>query len=451
MIALLWGSLVWIGCPADDDDATPSDDDAGDDDTGDDDGWDIVRVGELDVGMQSRLVVASDGAVWVGAWSNQPWEDGICEEIEVDPPPRQRHDLYLFERPAGGGAFVEDLVDSPVVAFSPQGFDLAEDPQGRPAVAYTGGEPQMQFCGANDAVLATRDGGTWVPETAGAESGDSATGLPASDAGFVVGLWPALAYDSAGNPGVAYKDTHFGSMQHDDQYRADLEFAMGGGGWTHEAPDPGEGAADYSSMVFDAQDRPVIFYAISVDAQGDNRHGVWAARREDGGEWTRVKLHVGAIHQEVASLVTPAGQLVAAWYSEAEKAVRLRTLDDPGSFADAGAWTDELVATNQYDEGRHVSLALLPNNQLAMAYHRCKLLTAGGGGCDINDEAVVFALDEGGYWSHEVVDAAEAGSCGEYTSLDIAPDGTAYISYRCTIQEDGDFLFRMFVASKDLL
>jgi len=451
-MALLAVPAFMAGCPSgDDDDATPADDDTGDDDTGDDD-WEVEQVLDADVGIQSRLVVSSSGDVWVGTWGNSPYEDGICDEIEVDPPPRMRQDLMLYERPVAGGTWVEDQIDAPVIAFSPQGFDLQEDPQGRPAAAYNGGEPQMQFCGSTDAYMATCEGGASTTETAGAESGDSNTGLPASDAGFVVGAWPALAFDGDGNPALTYKDTHFGTMQHDDQYRADLEYAFGGGGWTHEAPDPGEGAGDYGSLQFDQQGRAVAFYAISIDAQGESRHGVWAARREKDGEWTRVKLHVGAIYQEVVSAVHPStGDLVAAWYSAQEKAVRVRTLSDPEQFADAGAWTDELVVSNQYDEGRYVSLAFTPANGLVLAYHRCKLLSDTGGGCNPNDEAVILAQDMGTHWQMEVVHEADVGSCGEYVSLDIAPDGTAFVAFRCTILEDDVYKFRLFVASKDIL
>lgn len=451
-MALLSAPALLAGCPpGDDDDSVPTDDDTGDDDASDDD-WVVSQVSDDNVGLQTRLVVASDDTVWIGTWSNQGYDDGICEEIAVDPPPKMRQELWFYERPLGGGNWTASLVEAPVVPLTPQGFDLKEDPQGRPSVAYLGGEPQMQFCGGNDAVFSVRDGGTWTPETAGAESGDSATGLPASDAGFVVGLWPALAFDANGNPALTYKDTHFGSMQHDDQYRADLEFALGGDSWSHEAPDPGEGAGNYGSLLFDGEGRAVAFYAITIETQGNSRHGVWAARRETSGEWTLVKLHVGAIHREVVSLVAPgSGDLIAAWYSEAEKAVRLRRLSDHEQFADAGAWSDELVASNQYDEGQFVSLALTPANQVALAYRRCKLLTATGGGCDLNDEGVIFALDEGSYWSFQVVDEADIGSCGEYTSLDITDDGTAFISYRCTIQEDDEFKFRLFVASKDIL
>ncbi len=449
-LALAAAGLPWaFGCDGegDDDDDVVDDDD---DDTGNATlPWTITPIGDLDIGLQNAIAVADDGTVVVATFGNAAWEDGICEEIEVNPPTRMRQTLYLATS-AGEDGWTTEVIDEPVTAFTPTGVDVAFDPAGRPAVAYNGGEPEQQFCGANDAVYGVLDGGTWAFETAGAESGDSATGDPASDAGFVVGLWPALAYDGEGNPAILHKDTHFGSMQHDDLYRADAELAWRTGGWVHEAPDYGEGAGDYGELLFDGDGRPVALYAITVEDQTESRHGVWAARRAEDGTWERVKLHTGAIYQEIAGGIDPAtGDIVVAFYSAADLAVRVRRLSDPDAFTDAASWSDELVGKAQYDEGQGVSMTFLPGGELALAYHRCRLVTSGSSGCDPNDEAVVFARWDGATWRYETVVEADAGSCGEYTAVGVDDEGLVTIAYRCTIQVDGDFEFRLFAATKD--
>jgi hypothetical protein len=130
--------------------------------------------------------------------------------------------------------------------------------------------------------------------------------------------------------------------------------------------------------------------------------------------------------------------------------VVVRRLHDHEQFEQVAAWEQELVGSAQYDEGQHVSLAFTPSGQLALAYRRCRLLSSGSESCDPNDEAVIFALEEPGGWSLEVVREADAGSCGEYTTLAIDGDGVATIAFRCTVETVDGFAFRLFAASRPL-
>jgi hypothetical protein len=449
-LCALLAALACGACSKGGGNATPAD---GGTDTGTDTGsatidWEIEMVEDANMGYQVRLAVGPDDAPAVAYFGNLGFDDGICDEIAVDPPTRVRHELRFAER-TGTGQWTAELVDDPAVAFTPNGLDLAFDPDGRPAIAYTGGLPELVYCGGNDAVLGVRDGASWTFQTAAATSGQAATGEPASDSGHVVGIWPGLEYDSDGEPAIIYKDSHFGTLQHDDQYRADAELAWrsGGSAWSHEAIDPGAGAGEHGEIVFDVEGRPVAFYAIAVEDSENNRHGVWAARRGVDGTWELVKLHTGAIHQEISAVVHPAdGSLIVAFYSAADKAVRLRRLSDPTQFAEASAWSSELVGKAQYDEGQGVSLAITPSGRVAMAYHRCRLVTSTSGGCDPNDEAVIFAIEGDSAFSYHTVVESEVGSCGDFVSLGLDPQCVAYIAYRCTVQEGEEFSFRPFVA-----
>jgi hypothetical protein len=421
--------------------------------------WTVTRVTDQDgnpelsaAGLHSRLAVAPDERIGLVFWANQKFEDGICTEIQTDPPTRLRQTLYYAEKTAGGSGWSAEIVDEPAVAFEPAGVDLAFNPAGEPVIAYTGGDPDpnYNFCGANDAVLARRTGGAWIQETASALSGDSATGDAASDAGFVVGLWPALAFDAQGNAAVLHKDVHFGYLQSDDKRRADAEFAWyTGAGWIHEAVDYGDGAGDYGDLVFDAQGRPIAVFALTIEAQAVSRHGVWAARRVGDRNWEEVMLHKGAISQEIDAGINPVtGELVVAFYSAKDYAVKIRRLSDMARFTDAAAWATELVAEGPYDEGEHVSLDFTPSGNMALAYHRCRRLTDKREDCNQNDEAVIFAVKQGADWRYEVVKKADVGQCGEYTSLAIAGDGTAHVSFRCTDEQDQVFSLELFEASK---
>lgn len=412
--------------------------------------WTLTQIEAADTGLQLELQAASDGTIALAYWANAPYEDGSCDQVDTNPPTLMRQALYYAWRGPGDGTFSVEQVDAPAVAFTPTGLSLAFDALQRPAIAYTGGEPQDQYCGANDAVLALRVGGTWSFETASSQSDDSNTGLEASDAGFVVGQWPGLAYDLSGNPAILHRDVHFGSLQHDDQYRADAEFAWKtSSSWLYEAVDPGEGAGEYGRLAFDPQGRPIALYALTAEAQEDSRYGIWAARREADGSWHRVRLHSGGTDQALSLAIEPGTGLPwVAFYSPADGMARVRWLTDAEAFDEAESWGSTLVGSPQYDEGLHPSLAFNREGTPALAYRRCKRITVSGEGCDPNDEAVVFADQLEGVWQLETVLEADRGSCGEYTALTFDPDGTAWIGFRCTIEEEGQFVFRPFIASK---
>ena len=445
--------MLLAGCSDDDGDKKLADGGGTDTGTGDTTTeWTVRMVEDASVGLQSRMALGPGDTLGLAYFANASYEDGICDEVEVDPPTRLRQELRFAYKGSADDSWTAELIDAPVEAFGATGLDLEYDADGNPAVVYTGGDPQDQFCGSNDAVLAVRGSGGWTMETASAESGDSATGEPASDSGMVVGYWPSLAYDPAGEPAVVHKDVHYGSLQSDDFRRADAEFAWrSGGSWIHEAIDYGDGAGNYSEIVFDTEGRPVAFYLVPTESQTESRHGVWAARRETTGEWTQVKLHTGGIHEEIAAGVHPdTGELLVAFYSAGDLAVRVRRLSDYTLFEDASSWSTELVCKNQFDEGRYVSMAFTPSGKLALAYHRCRLLSSDSEACDPNEEAVVLALEGASGWTYDTAAEADTGSCGEYTSLAIDSAGTAHIAYRCTVQIDNEFTFRLFVASKDI-
>lgn len=408
--------------------------------------WTLTPLDDADGGLQLRLVSDPTGGAWAAWFANTPTADGICDEIDVAPPPRERFALHVARIASDGTATVEQVAD-PVAAVQPTGLDLAVDPQGRPALAYTGGVPEGQYCGAHDAVLARFDGRAWISTTAARDSGDSSSGDSASDAGFVVGQWPAVAFDADQRPAVLHRDTHFGSLQRDDHFRADAELAREGpGGWSHEVVDLGQGGGDQGRLAFDAEGRPVAVYGIPVES-AESRLGVWLARRS-GDAWERVRLHDGEYEGQIALSVGDHG-IAVAFTDVSTRSARLRELPPEGDLTDETAWTNERVGRGPYDEGRHVSLAHAPGGDVVLAYHVCQRLTDPGTSCNINDEGLVVATRSDGSWTHEVVRAAEGASCGRYTGIAFGPDGRVWVGFRCSVSDGADFALRPFLAWRD--
>lgn len=411
--------------------------------------WQIAVLDGGDVGLQAELALAPGGDLVAAYWSNSAWEDGICEGAEAEQTPQLRHDLYLAR--SAGAAWSITRVDSPAVAFEPTGLDLDFSPDGAATIAYTGGTPEQGYCGGHDATLATEHADGWTFSTAASDSGQSATGSPASDAGFVVGLWPALAFDSAGLPAVLHKDAHFGAIQHDDAYRADAELAREvASGWEHVALDIGEGAGDDGALLFDLEDRPVAFFGVDIEAQELTRRGVWATRVEADGSLSSVQLHSGPTGGRISALLDDSsGMLVAAFYDEDDRSVRIRRLSAGADFADPSSWADTRLASGTYDEGRDPSLALTANGNLALAYHRCARLSDTDSGCDINDEAAIFAVEVDGEWLTEVIQEGLGASCGSHTSLVIDHAGVPHVIYRCTEEDAGEFSTHLTISTRE--
>ena len=73
-----------------------------------------------------------------------------------------------------------------------------------------------------------------------------------------------------------------------------------------------------------------------------------------------------------------------------------------------------------------------------------------GSGCNINDEAVVFALEGENGFEMETVKAGDEGACGEWSSMAIDASGKATILFRCTVEDAGSYSLRLFTATRML-
>jgi hypothetical protein len=464
-----------VGC---DDDPPPADADGDGDVDGDSDGdgdgdptlgFDKTVVSAEGMGNFVTLDISSSGTVGVAYYTFDARDDGLCTEVLGDPPTKRRAPIYYMERPAGATAWSEpELVAEPIHLGSFGGLSLRYAPSGIPSIAFWGGDPIDVLCSANDAILATRTApGTWATEAAATASSapmpawseESTCPAAASQAGYAVGEMPALDFDSAGTPAILYRDTHYGGMQEDDIRRADAEIAIREGGWATQVVDC-DGAGQDNALVFDTDDRPVTVQRVVRDSHVDDRHGLWASRRETDGTWLApVRLAQGSHDLDESSIVAgPNGHVAVVYYDPTPMLPWVAELIDPTRFGDGASWYQEELGSINYNEGLNPSIAIAPDGDLAVAYRRCNR-SGSGDECSHAVDAVVFArrlcppsaIDPSGCtWRYETVDEGNPGAnCAEQgTALGIAPDGTVWIAYDCSrAVTDTTFVTELVVAT----
>jgi len=433
-------SVISIACSddgttEDEPDASTRRDVVSDDTNGPTGDWEISVIEEGGFGKHINLAVRDDGTVGVAYYSFRGASSGPCPGLDIDEPPDQMlWPLHYAELSAGSATWnIESVVDAPVFG-NPTGIDFLFDPNGLPTIATTTGTPVMigliAYCGSHNAGFYTRSGGTWSLTELVTESGQASTGEAGSDFGTVVGNWPALAFDPSGQPALAYRDVHTGSIQSDDARRADLEFS-----WQGRAipVDFGRGAGIYNRILFDTQGRPNIAYYIPTEDLSESQLGVWVTRSSDqGATWESVKLFNTGTSEGPDPVLDADGNLAVVLYHSGNGRPQLVRLADETTFANAGTWTFEEIGDNRYDEGYSPSIALSPSGRLAVAYYRCTRSVEGLGECNPAEDAVVFAYEtEEGSWEQEVIDVGDTGLCGTSPSLAFDANGLPVIAYAC--------------------
>jgi len=372
-------------------------------------------------------------------------DDGPCVEIGdgIDVPTRRLWNLVYGEEQMGGWQF--ETVVQTLSQSDPRGFDLQLAADGTPTIAAITGVPITlpMYCGAHDLGLFTRDApDSWSEQTLVVTSGEAASGEPASDAGEIVGYWPALAFDGGGNPAVAYRDVHFGGIQNDDFERADLEISIGG---SARPVDVGVGAGQFNQLHFDPEGRPLIVHYNPVMQELDNRTGLWVARSEDGGStWEHVRLFSAPLINPPSSIFDADGQLQVAYYDPGRGVPVLATLLDDAMFTSFNdGWQEETIGDPRFDEGYDPSLAMDADGRLGLAYYRCARTDMTRlGSCDAQEDGLILAHRAAGADDFEIeeVDGGEdIGECGRSASLIFEGSGRPAVAYACN-GRDGDTL-----------
>ena len=419
--------------------------------------WSSEVIAEGGAGLCADLELGEEGPV-VAYYATSSRDGEPCfQEQSEDPKPRMLWDLYFAE--PKGGQWHSHLVAEVLGEGSPPGLDLAMGPGAEPAIAATGGEPietlAYHFCGGNDLALYERQGSNWAPDIAVVTSGQAASGEPGSDAGEVVGYWPALAFGADGQAAIAYRDVHYAIQQSDDFHRADLELALGSSGsWRALPVDVGRGAGEYNALIFDEQGRIVIVY-YQPDTRSGPGQGVWVIRSEDGGaSWQRVQLYSGPTLPRPDLAVDPDdGTLYVVYYSSSKRLPYLATLVDDEKFeSESEGWSQQAFGDPRYQEGAYTSVAVDGQGNVGVAYYRCLRATESGDICPASDNALVFAWrlpGDVGVWEVETVDEGDrAGECGTHASLVFQSDGSAAIAYLCQSTVDDTLQDRLLLARR---
>lgn len=404
--------------------------------------WVDYSIGSGEVGILPRLALSGAGTVGVAYFASKPAEGALCASVgSGDPPVELFWTLYYSHADtdaADASAWKREQVDDILSIAVPNGLAFAFGPDGTASISAMSGEAleMPSYCGANDVGLFRRNGADdWALETAVATSDEAATGDPASDYGEVVGYWPALAFDSTGSPFIAYKDVHAGGLQGDDRKRADLELAHKNGGWSAQPVDIGQGAGDYNAIAIDSQDRPIIAYYNPVEAanSAESKLGIWVTRPNADDEFEQVRLFNNATSRGPSVVVHPDDDLARVLiYNSTEGYPQLfaqRSEPDFGSLSNG--WEKRDIGDARYDEGYGASLAVSPSGHLGAAYYRCAKVVSGLGSCSPQEDALIFAYEDAGEWTREVVDAGGDGFCGRNPSLAFDADGDAHIAYEC--------------------
>jgi hypothetical protein len=251
-----------------------------------------------------------------------------------------------------------------------------------------------------------------------------------------------------------YKDVHAGGLQSDDVRRADFEMALSdGGGWQHIPVDWGRGAGDYNDVLFDEDGNLYLITYNGRMRSGESITGIWVRRSTDGGQtFEEVQLTNRAAPEGPDAVIDDEGRLHIIYYEADRGFPRLATLSDASNFESVSeGWTLGDIGDSQYDEGYRPSIAVGPSGHVAVAYYRCNRAAAGLGDCDPNEDGLVFAWEDEGEWTQEVVDAGDLGLCGESPSLGFDDAGRAVVAYRCEIETDeGTFDHVKFARRKAL-
>ncbi len=175
------------------------------------------------------------------------------------------------------------------------GIAIAYQPAGEPAVAYLGGGSDTSlFWLQSDVELAYRSNGSWTTAVPFTMSGQIATGAcnnPISMSGFVVGLWPALAFAPNGRTYLAFRDVHQGAMQQQDWGGSDLKLAEGvRPNWTGTCISPSAtgkaGVGDHNAIAIGPGDQPAVVFDLDAYGTGAGAGPVYFTQRDTTGAWS---------------------------------------------------------------------------------------------------------------------------------------------------------------------
>lgn len=330
------------------------------------------------------------------------------------------------------------------------GLALVFDPMGRPVASYLGGAAGFEvgmsiFWFQSDAVVTVRMGpNMWVETVVAQNSADVICGNPVSDIGFLVGLWPAMAFNQAGQLYLAYRDTHNGQYPQQDWAGSDVEVIEDTlGARRRVCAQPGgnnkQAWGGRIKMVMGPNDQPGMIYDRALGGADTRGNDIVFQRRQANGMWT-----VGAVVMNVSDTMSGGtlayhaneGWAFAVTDRQTGKLVYRRNADPA---ANTMMWETPQEVFASGTGGWYPSLAMDNDPAFAgepsIAYYVCSRRDqVGPTECPQDQDELRIARRSSGVWREVTVDVGG----GWLPQLGFLPSGKRVVAYRVPAAIRGD-------------
>lgn len=322
------------------------------------------------------------------------------------------------------------------------GVAVAFDPSGQPVVSYLGGDQgfipgNSIFWFQSDSVIARRTApGMWTETVITRNGADVMCGNRVSDTGFLVGLFPALAFDSSGKLYLAYRDCHNGQFPQQDWAGSDVEViedVLGGRQLVCARPggDDKGGWGGRIKMTIGANDQPALVFDKALGGADTIGNDLYFQIRQPNGIWSAVSLVANISNTMTGGTLAyhPTEGWAIAITDATNNKLLYRRNPDP-----LGSGTKWLMAEEVFASGTggwYPSLALDtdPNfgGEPSIAFYVCSRRDqVQAGACPQDQDELRISRKSGGVWQEVTVDTG-----GGYSpQLAFLPNGKRVIAYR---------------------
>lgn len=330
------------------------------------------------------------------------------------------------------------------------GLSLAFDANGVAFATYLGGAQGFMpgssiYWFQSDSVVARRTApGMWTETVVTTDSNNVMCGNPVSDIGFLVGVFPAIAFDSTGKLYLAYRDTHNGQFPLQDWAGSDVEIIEDVLG-TRRLVCGHAGGNDKGAwggrirMIIGSEDQPAIVYDKALGGADTRGNDVIFQRRSASGTWSAPASIV-----DISDTMTGAslafhqneGWGVAVTDKSNNKLLYRR---NQATDAASSMWESPQEVYASGTGGWYPSLAMDNDPQFAgepsIAYYVCSLRDqVAPSDCSQDQDELRVARRSANVWRETVVDKAG----GYAPQLGFLPGGKRVIAYRVPAAIRGD-------------
>lgn len=297
------------------------------------------------------------------------------------------------------------------------GIALVFDGTGQPIVSYLGGAPGFEpgnpvFWFQSDAVIARRAPPSAWTETVLITTGDVVTcGNPVSDRGFLVGVFPTMAFDGTGKLHLAYRDPHMAAFPFQDFAASDVEVVEDviGNRVNRCAAEGGTikpAWGGHLDMAIGPGLEPVLVHdKIQGGVDGVGRD-VLFQRRQSNGTWT-TPVTVATMSNTMSGPSVAGHTTAGVAFAVIDASVnQLQYWSNTDSTVASTAWQRENVLSSG-SSGWYPSLAFSSAGVPSIAHYQCsQRASVADGDCLQSEDELRLATRVGATWAFESVDAS---------------------------------------------